>query len=217
MVSSKRCRATPKPNMVPHTPIGEKSALRAPATFSNTYGSPASTNRCQPAAVVAASSPPPPVTHAPAPAPAPPAAAICSCPSATTTASPLGQVSWRLFTAAGVKRRRSTRCGQLPQELLGVGRDQLEAYGAVSEPVAAAMAEGACRRFGADLAVATTGIAGPGGGSEDKPVGTVCFALAKRGSSGLIDVKAWTVPIADLGRTFVRDRAVFEVWRSLLQ
>jgi nicotinamide-nucleotide amidase len=103
------------------------------------------------------------------------------------------------------------------QELLGVGRDQLEAYGAVSEPVAAAMAEGACRRFGADLAVATTGIAGPGGGSEDKPVGTVCFALAKRGSSGLIDVKAWTVPIADLGRTFVRDRAVFEVWRSLLQ
>jgi len=98
------------------------------------------------------------------------------------------------------------------QALLGVPAELLAAHGAVSEPVAAAMAAGARERFATDLAVATTGIAGPAGGSPQKPVGTVCFALAR--ASG---VRAWTVRIPDLGRTFVRDRAVFEVWRALLR
>ena len=62
-------------------------------------------------------------------------------------------------------------------ELLGVDPALIEAYGAVSEPVAEAMAEGALRRFGADTAIAITGIAGPGGGTEEKPVGTVCFCV----------------------------------------
>ena len=61
--------------------------------------------------------------------------------------------------------------------MLDVDPALIEANGAVSEPVAEAMAEGALRRFGADTAVATTGIAGPGGGTEDKPVGTVCFSV----------------------------------------
>ncbi len=62
--------------------------------------------------------------------------------------------------------------------LLGVPEDLLVRHGAVSEPVARAMAEGARVRFGADLGLATTGISGPAGGSPEKPVGSVCIALA---------------------------------------
>jgi nicotinamide-nucleotide amidase len=62
-------------------------------------------------------------------------------------------------------------------QLLGVDPALIAAHGAVSEPVAEAMAAGALSRFEADTAVATTGIAGPGGGTEAKPVGTVCFSV----------------------------------------
>jgi nicotinamide-nucleotide amidase len=62
-------------------------------------------------------------------------------------------------------------------ELLGVEPDLIATHGAVSEPVANAMADGALSRFGADTAIAITGIAGPGGGTDDKPVGTVCFTV----------------------------------------
>ena len=64
------------------------------------------------------------------------------------------------------------------ETLLSVPAAMLAAHGAVSEEVAGAMAEGARRVLGADLAVAVTGIAGPDGGSAEKPVGTVCFGLA---------------------------------------
>lgn len=62
-------------------------------------------------------------------------------------------------------------------EVLGVDPQLLAEHGAVSEPVAEAMADGALARFSADTAVAITGIAGPGGGSAEKPVGTVCFSV----------------------------------------
>jgi nicotinamide-nucleotide amidase len=63
-------------------------------------------------------------------------------------------------------------------ELLGVPADILAAHGAVSEATVQAMAEGVRGRFGVELGVAVSGVAGPGGGSADKPVGTVWFAWA---------------------------------------
>lgn len=67
------------------------------------------------------------------------------------------------------------------QDLLGVDHELIRHYGAASGEVARAMAEGALRRSNADLAVAVTGIAGPSGGTDTKPVGTVFFALAEKG------------------------------------
>jgi nicotinamide-nucleotide amidase len=68
-------------------------------------------------------------------------------------------------------------------ELLGVPAASLEQFGAVSEQVARAMADGALACSAADLAVAVTGIAGPAGGMPDKPVGMVCFGWAMRGAA----------------------------------
>jgi nicotinamide-nucleotide amidase len=65
-------------------------------------------------------------------------------------------------------------------EMLGVPEALIEDYGAVSEAVASAMASGALQHSAADLAIAVTGVAGPDGGSEDKPVGTVWIALAAK-------------------------------------
>lgn len=70
-----------------------------------------------------------------------------------------------------------TYSNEAKADILGVDQAVIEAEGAVSEPVVRAMAEGACRRFRTQCAVATSGIAGPSGGTDDKPVGTVWTAV----------------------------------------
>ena len=71
--------------------------------------------------------------------------------------------------------------------LLGVDAMTLERFGAVSVETAQQMADGALRAMGVDVAVAVTGVAGPGGGSPDKPVGTVCFGFAVAGRNTLTE------------------------------
>jgi nicotinamide-nucleotide amidase len=70
---------------------------------------------------------------------------------------------------------------QAKSDLLGVPSELISDAGAVSEPVAQRMAEGALTRSDADIAVSLTGVLGPGGGSAEKPLGLVCFGLAQRG------------------------------------
>lgn len=71
-----------------------------------------------------------------------------------------------------------TYANEAKEKLIGVQAESLRKYGAVSETVAKEMAEGVKRALGSDLALATTGIAGPGGGNDEKPVGLVYIALA---------------------------------------
>ncbi|RTL48250.1 MAG: nicotinamide-nucleotide amidase [Rhodocyclaceae bacterium] len=73
-----------------------------------------------------------------------------------------------------------TYSNEAKSDMLGVAPEILASHGAVSEAVAIAMAEGALRHSRADIALAVTGIAGPGGGTAQKPVGMVCFAWARR-------------------------------------
>lgn len=94
---------------------------------------------------------------------------------------------------------------------LGVPAAAIEQHGAVSEPVVRAMAEGVAARFGADIGVGITGIAGPGGGSDGKPVGTVWFALCADGAT-----TSWVRRIPPVTREFVRERAAFEALGAVL-
>jgi nicotinamide-nucleotide amidase len=96
-----------------------------------------------------------------------------------------GSLAGRITNVAGASEvflaGYVTYANEAKENTLGVPSDLLAAHGAVSEPVAAAMAEGARRVSGAKFALSTTGIAGPGGGTESKPVGTVYLGLASEG------------------------------------
>lgn len=80
-----------------------------------------------------------------------------------------------------VDRGFVTYSNDAKHEMIGVPMDLIAAHGAVSEEVARAMAEGALAHSRADIAISVTGVAGPGGGSVEKPVGLVCFGIARRG------------------------------------
>ena len=97
-----------------------------------------------------------------------------------------GLIAATLTAIAGssdvVERGYVTYSNAAKHECLGVPMGLIDAHGAVSEDVARAMAEGALAHSHADIAIAVTGVAGPGGGSVDKPVGLVCFGIARGGA-----------------------------------
>ena len=100
------------------------------------------------------------------------------------------------------------------ESLLGVKNPTLEKNGAVSAAVVTEMAEGALHLSGADMAVAVSGVAGPDGGSEEKPVGSVCFAWAVRKGSGMsADSES---QVFDGNRNEVRVQSVAHALRGLL-
>jgi nicotinamide-nucleotide amidase len=102
-----------------------------------------------------------------------------------------GLVAATLTAIAGssdvVERAFVTYANEAKREMLGVSWDALMGHGAVSEPVARAMAAGALTRSGADLAVSVTGVAGPGGGTAEKPVGLVHFAAVRSGHEAIAE------------------------------
>lgn len=106
--------------------------------------------------------------------------------------------------SAVVDRAFVTYSNAAKTEMLGVPRDLIDRDGAVSEAVARAMAEGALVHSVADLAVAVTGIAGPGGGTKNKPVGLVHLAAGRRGGAALHRMHRFP----DNGRTGIRIAAV---------
>jgi nicotinamide-nucleotide amidase len=97
-----------------------------------------------------------------------------------------------------------TYSNKAKQELLGVPGAMIRQHGAVSEPVARAMAEGAIRNSAAELAIAITGVAGPGGGSDEKPVGLVHIAAARAGAANLHR----ECRFGDIGRSGVRMKSI---------
>ncbi len=126
-----------------------------------------------------------------------------------------GLVAGALTEIAGssdvVDRGFVTYSNAAKQAMLGVSSAILERHGAVSRETAEAMAKGALAHAPADLAVAITGIAGPGGGSAEKPVGLVHFAAAARDGRLIHREKRF----GDIGRSEVRHRSVAEALAML--
>jgi nicotinamide-nucleotide amidase len=110
-----------------------------------------------------------------------------------------------------VDRSFVTYSNAAKQEMLGVSADILRDHGAVSRQSAEAMARGALRAAGADVVVAITGIAGPSGGSADKPVGLVHFAAASRAGK----LTHTEIRYGDIGRAEVREKSVLQALAML--
>lgn len=111
-----------------------------------------------------------------------------------------------------VERGFVTYSNKAKEEMLGVPGDVLADFGAVSEPVARMMAEGALANSRANIAVSITGVAGPGGGTRMKPVGTVHLACARENRAVLHEM----LQLGDIGRDAIRMAAV-EAALNLIQ
>lgn len=112
-----------------------------------------------------------------------------------------------------VERGFVTYSNQAKNTMLDVPLALIESHGAVSEAVARAMAEGAIAHSEADLAVAVTGVAGPGGGTPEKPVGLVHLACARRGGATLHRAQNY----GDLGRGGIREATIRTALEMLFQ
>ena len=100
-------------------------------------------------------------------------------------------------------------------KMLGVSRETLDTYGVVSTETALEMARGIKHLTGSDIAVATTGIAGPGGGTTEQPVGTVCFAIVSDAGE-----RAWCENFAaevELTRAEIQKRAVRRLLDAVME
>lgn len=115
-------------------------------------------------------------------------------------------------SSAVLDRGFVTYSNEAKQQMIGVSTETLAAHGAVSRQTAIEMARGALSRSNADRSVAVTGIAGPGGGSVEKPVGLVHLALAR--TSG--DTRHHELRFGDLGRERVRHETVTRALEALL-
>ncbi len=126
-----------------------------------------------------------------------------------------GLVAGALTEIAGssdvVERGFVTYSNEAKQEMLGVSSETLRDHGAVSRETAEAMARGAIAHSNAHIAVAITGIAGPGGGSPDKPVGLVHFATASRSGA----LTACEMRYGEIGRGEVRRKSVLQALAML--
>ncbi len=105
-----------------------------------------------------------------------------------------------------------TYTNESKQDMLGVSSATLEKYGAVSEQVVKEMTAGALANSSANIALAISGIAGPGGGSEDKPVGMVCFSWQKKGQVSHEKTKYFTGD-----RHAVREHAVIYALETMIE
>jgi len=116
-------------------------------------------------------------------------------------------------SSAVVERGFVTYSNEAKTELIGVPAELIASHGAVSEPVARAMAEGALSHSRADVTVGITGVAGPTGGTAAKPVGLVHFGLTRKGATTVHLERRY----GDLGRENVRQRAVEDALSLLEQ
>lgn len=128
-----------------------------------------------------------------------------------------GMIAGTLTEVAGssdvVDRGFVTYSNEAKQDMLGIPPALIREHGAVSEPVAVAMAEGALRNSRADIAVSVTGVAGPGGGTDTKPVGLVHIACARRGKETVHQRHVF----ADRGRGWIRQETVAQAFRIMAQ